>query len=147
MTGTGGGVPRAGRPGPCPPLKRTAGAVAAGLLAAVVALLGWPAASGAPVAAAAGPQMTMVGAATYDVRPASRLVHVTINLAVTSHLVDSVIHRYTFDRVAVAVPPTEAHAAATAGSKAVGVSVVSRSSSQVVLSVGLGVALGAGRTT
>ena len=147
MTATGGGVPRAGRPGPCPPLKRTAGAVAAGLLAAVVALLGWPAASGAPVAAAAGPQMTMVGAATYDVRPASRLVHVTVNLAVTSHLVDSVIHRYTFDRVAVAVPPTEAHAAATAGSRAVGVSVVSRSSSQVVLSVGLGVALGAGRTT
>ena len=124
----------------------TAGPAILGLLIAVAALLGGPAAPGGPVVAAAGPGLTMVGAATYDVRPANRLVHVTVNLAVTNHLVDSVIHRFTFDRFDVAVPPTEAHAAAVAGTKAVGVSVVSRSSTQVVLAVGLGGALGAGRT-
>jgi hypothetical protein len=100
----------------------------------------------APRAAAAGPGLTMVGAAIYDVRPASHLVHVTVQLAATNHLADTVIHRYTFDRVQVSVPPSATHPAAQAGGKSVSVSVVSRTPAQALLSVSLGGALGAGRT-
>ncbi len=99
------------------------------------------------VAAAAGPGLTMVGAATYDVRPADHLVHVSVQLAVTNHLSDTVIRRYTFSQVEVSVPPTAAHPSATAGPKKVPLSVLSRSSTQQLLSVGLGGALGAGKTT
>jgi hypothetical protein len=95
---------------------------------------------------AAGPGLTMVGAAIYDVRPASHLVHVTVQLAATNHLSDTVIRRYTFDRVQVSVPPSAIHPAAKAGPKAVGVSVASRTSAQELLSVGLGGALGSGHT-
>jgi hypothetical protein len=103
--------------------------------------------SGPAVADAAGPSLTMVGAATYDVRPASRLVHVTVQLSVTNHLGDSVIARHTFNRTDVTVPPTAKNVSATAGTKKAGVTVVSRTSVQQVLSVGLGVALGSGHTT
>jgi hypothetical protein len=127
---------------------RLAGTIVLGFLAGTGLLLSRPASGpGAPIVDAAGPGLTMVGAATYDVRPASRLVHVTIQLAVTNHLLDTVIRRYTFDRVDVSVPPTAAHPAATAGSKKVGVSIVSRNTSQEVLSVSLGGALGSGRTS
>ncbi len=128
--------------------RRSAALFAAGLLAGVAALLATPAAGElAPAARAAGPGLTMIGAATYDVRPASHLVHVTVQMAVTNHLVDTVIQRYTFSRVDVTVPPTAVHATATAGTKKVSVSQVSRTSSQAVLSVGLGGSLGSGRTT
>lgn len=96
---------------------------------------------------AAGPGLTMVGAAIYDVRPAARLVHVTVQLAATNHLTDSVIRRYTFDRIQVSVPPTAIHPAASAGGRSVAVSVVSRSTAQQLLSIGLGAPLGAGRTS
>ena len=127
---------------------RAIGSAGLGLVAALGLLLGRPAlrSDGAAVDAA-GPGLTMVGAATYEVRPASRLVHVSIQLAVTNHLRDTVIRRYTFDRVDVSVPPTAVHPAGLAGLKKVAVSVVSRNRSQEVLSVGLGGALGAGRTT
>jgi hypothetical protein len=122
--------------------------IAVGLLAGTAGLLGLPAAGDlAPTVRAAGPSLTMIGAATYDVRPASHLVHVTIQLSVTNHLADTVIIRRTFSRVEVTVPPTTTHPSATAGTKKVPVSVVSRTASQAVLSVGLGGALGAGHTT
>jgi hypothetical protein len=126
------------------------GVIGLGLIAASALLLAGPAAGSlAPVAAAAGPSLTMVGAATYDVRPASRLVRVTIRLAITNHLSDTVIRRFTFDHVDIAVPATAAHPSATTGTaaaKKVPVTVVSRAASQQVLSVGLGGALGSGRT-
>lgn len=122
--------------------------LAAASLAGFVGLLLAPAAGAlAPMVDAAGPGLTMIGAATYDVRPASRLVHVTVQMSVTNHLTDTKIQRYTFGRVDVTVPPKATHAAATAGSAKVSVSQVSRTSKQEVLSVGLGVALDAGHTT
>jgi len=125
-----------------------AASLAAALVAAGAGLFLAPATGSlAPVADAAGAGLTMIGAATYDVRPASRLVHVTIQMSVTNHLSDSVIVRRTFSRVDVTVPPTASHAKATAGTKVVTVSQVSRTSAQEVLSVGLGTALGAGKTT
>ena len=125
-----------------------AASLAAALVAAGAGLFLAPATGGlAPVADAAGPGLTMIGAATYDVRPASRLVHVTIQMSVTNHLSDSVIVRHTFSRVDVTVPPSAANAKATAGTKSVTVSQVSRTSAQEVLSVGLGTALGSGKTT
>jgi hypothetical protein len=127
---------------------RSTALVAVGLLAATAALLALPSAGDlAPVVRAAGPGLTMVGSATYDVRPTSHLVHVTVQMSVTNHLTDTVIQRYTFSRVDVTVPPTAVHAAATAGTKKVSVSQVSRNSSQAVLSVGLGGSLGSGHTT
>lgn len=127
---------------------RAIGSAWLGLVAALGMLLGTPVLRpAAAVVDAAGPGLTMVGAATYEVRPASRLVHVSIQLAVTNHLSDTVIRRYTFDRVDVSVPPTAVHAAGLAGSKKVVVREISRNRSQEVLSVGLGGALGAGRTT
>lgn len=122
--------------------------IAVGLLAGTGGLFALPAIDGlAPTVRAAGPSLTMTGAATYDVRPTSHLVHVTIQLSVTNHLTDSVIVRRTFSRVELSVPPTATHASATAGTKKVPVSQVSRTASQAVLSVGLGGSLGAGRTT
>ena len=106
-----------------------------------------PVGPGPAVVDGAGPGLTMTGAATYEVRPATRLVHVTVQLAVTNHLADTVIRRYTFDRVDVAVPPTAIHPAASVGTKKVAASQLSRNTSQQVLAVGLGGALGAGRTT
>lgn len=127
---------------------RKVGSAWLALVAGLSMVLGAPVLGpGAAVADAAGPGLTMVGAATYDVRPANRLVHVSVQLAVTSHLRDTVIRRYTFDRVDVSVPPTAAHPAATAGPKKVAVNVLSRNASQQVLSVRLGGALAAGRTT
>ncbi len=124
------------------------------LRAALGLILGLGLLFGAPVlgptraaASAAGPGLTMIGAATYDVRPASRLVHVSVQLAATNHLVDTVIRRYTFDRIDVSVPPTAVHPSAVAGTRKVAVSLVSRNASQQVLAVGLGGALGAGRTS
>jgi len=122
--------------------------IAVGLLAGTAGLLALPAVGGlAPTVRAAGPSLTMTGAATYDVRPTSHLVRVTIQLSVTNHLTDSVIVRRTFSRVDVTVPPTATHPSATVGTKKVPVSQVSRTSRQAILSVGLGGALGAGRTT
>ncbi len=121
------------------------------LLIAIIGTLGLLVgiALGAPAAQvrAAGPGLTMVGAATYDVRPASRLVHVTVQLTATNHLADSVIHRYTFDRVQVSIPPTASHPSASVGTKAVALSTVSRTRAQLLLSVGLGGPLGAGHST
>ena len=119
-----------------------------GLIAVLGLLCGAPVLGpGRSVVDAAGPGLTMTGAATYDVRPASRLVHVTVQLAVTNHLSDTVIRRYTFDRVDVAVPPSAVHPTASAGTKKVAASLLSRNASQQVLAVGLGGALGSGRTS
>ncbi|MGH2512898.1 MAG: hypothetical protein ACRDGQ_09445, partial [Candidatus Limnocylindrales bacterium] len=70
-----------------------------------------------------------------------------VQLATTNHLVDTVIRRYTFDRVALAVPPTATHPGASVGTQKVAVSVTSRTTAQQVLSIGLGSLLGAGHTT
>ena len=92
--------------------RRPAASIAVGLLAGMALLVGAPlgAGPGAAVADAAGPSLTMIGAATYDVRPANRLVHVTVQLSVTNHLGDSVIARHTFSRTDVTVPPTARNA-------------------------------------
>ncbi|MGH2464473.1 MAG: hypothetical protein ACRDGI_03355, partial [Candidatus Limnocylindrales bacterium] len=129
--------------------RRPAASIAVGLLAGLALFIGAPVGMGpgAAVVDAAGPSLTMIGAATYDVRPTSRLVHVTVQLSVTNHLGDSVIARHTFTRTDVSVPPTAKNATATAGTRKVPVSVVSRTSLQQVLSVSLGVALGSGHTT
>ncbi len=126
----------------------TLAATSLAFVGAVGLALGGPLVQASPARVdAAGPGLTMVGAAIYDVRPAARLIHVTVQLAATNHLSDSVIRRYTFDRIEVSVPPMASHPTATAGSKTVAVRVASRTTAQELLSVSLGAPLGAGRTS
>jgi hypothetical protein len=75
----------------------------------VVALLAAVAAALAPTAAApahaAGPGLTIVSDARYDVDPDHGAVHVTVNLTVVNHLKDTKTRLYYFDRAYIAVPP------------------------------------------
>jgi hypothetical protein len=78
-----------------------------------------PALAPAP-AVAAGPGLTVVGAANYDVQPDARKVAVTVQLTATNHLKDSVTKRYFFRVVYLTVVPGTSNftlTSATAGAK------------------------------
>ena len=56
-------------------------------------------------AAAATPGLTMVGAATYDVRPDEARVAVTVRLTATNHLKNTATKRYFFRTATLTVLP------------------------------------------
>ncbi|HEY3522801.1 MAG TPA: hypothetical protein VGK63_03775 [Candidatus Limnocylindrales bacterium] len=76
--------------------------VAFALVAAVVGLLAPPA---VPEVAAASPDLTIVTAATYDVRPSDHLVRVRVDATAVNHKSDTTIRRYYYDSATVAVLP------------------------------------------
>ena len=101
-----------------------------------------------PAADAATPDLTMVAAARYDVQPDHHRVHVTVNLSATNHRTDTVIRRYYVDHAFLAVLPgtTGFKVTATGSTAKPGVSVSSRTKSQVLLRIGFGTKLGSGKT-
>lgn len=89
--------------------------VAIALLAAIGGLVSPPAATDV---AAATPDLTIVTAARYDVRPDDRLVHVTLDATAVNHKSDTATRRYYFDSATIAVlPGTRAFHASASGAK------------------------------
>lgn len=95
--------------------------------------------AGAPVAirdvAAASPQLAITTDATYDVRPASHLVHVTLAAVATANTVDTVTTRYSFTSAYLQVLPGTSGYQASAGGRSLGVTVTSRTDQYTTLKI------------
>ena len=126
------------------------GHVRARLAAATGAvLLGIPLALapiGAASVAAAGNQLTLVGAATYDVQPEHRRVHITVDLTATNRAKGTLTTGYVYDRVNLSVLPGTSGFRATDGGTRVGVSVLSHAASATLLSIHLAKRLASGKS-
>lgn len=130
-------------------VSRRVAATALGLwlLAAVAAPVAVPS-IGATVAAAA-PDLTVVSTARYDVQPSKRRIHVTVDLTAKNHRTDTVIRSYFFERVVLGFLPEASGftvSPATGSSAHPTVSVTSRTSARVLVSVAFGSKLRSGRT-
>ena len=105
-----------------------------------------PLAGTVPIVVAAGPSVTLVTNATYDVLPAEHRVAVTVDIAVTSHLHDTVTKRYYADRAYLAVMPGASKFRLSAAGGTPSVAVTSRSAAATVLALRFGSQLGAGKS-
>ncbi|MFM2105203.1 MAG: hypothetical protein RL338_235 [Chloroflexota bacterium] len=130
-----------------PRLDRGLRTGAAALLCATLLL---PAA--AAVVRGAGPGLTLVGAATYLVRPEERRVRVVVDLEVTNRLADTVAGSFYFERANLAVLPGAANptvvlrGAGAASGGAPSVSIAATAKTHTLLAIGLGRRLGSGET-
>lgn len=127
-----------------PFLPRRGSLAAALLLGPLLALL--PALAPAP-AAAATPGLTMIGAATYDVRPDEGRVAVTVRLAAANHLKNTVTKRYFFRTANLTVLPGSSAFKLKGSSSAAKVSVTKRTSTYTNLKLDFGANLAAGKST
>ena len=120
--------------------------VVAALLA--VGLLVAPAASGSGGAVrAATPDLTIVSSARYDVQPARHRVHVTVDLTLTNHLVDTVTRRFYFDHAFLAVlPQSSGYAVSWAGTGTPTVRVAERAKDHTLVRIDLAQHLTSGKT-
>jgi len=120
------------------------GAALAPVLAPVIAallavgLVLAPSSPAVPLVRAATPDLTIVTAATYDVRPEAHLVHVTVQLTATNHLRDTATRRFYFDRAALAVLPGTTNFAIGGGSGRPTVAVSERTADYTLLSIAFG---------
>ncbi len=114
--------------------------------AIAVGLAFTPLAGTVPIVVAAGPSVTLVTNATYDVLPAEHRVSVTVGITVTSHLHDTVTKRYYADRAYVAVMPGASKFRLSAAGGKPSVAVTSRSAAATVLALRFGTQLGAGKS-
>ncbi|HTC85950.1 MAG TPA: hypothetical protein VK656_04570, partial [Candidatus Acidoferrum sp.] len=103
---------------------------------------------GVSAAVAATPDLTIVAATRYDVQADQHRVHVTVNLAATSHTTDTQIRRYYIDHAFLAVlPATTGFKVVVVGSTATPhVAVTSKDKSQTLLRIDFGTKLGSGKT-
>ena len=117
-------------------------------LAAIVALPGLSLGSaGAPsIALAAGPDLTLVTATTYEVRPDEGRVAVTTRITARNNLKDTLTRRFFFDQGYLAVLPGTSSFKLTAATGTPKVAVSSRSDSGTVLRLRFGSRLAAGKS-
>jgi len=102
----------------------------------------------APVSvAAARPDLTLVGAATYDVRPDAGRVAVSVRLTATNHLRDTSSRRYFFRTAFLSVLPETSRFQISGGNGNPRVSVTARTETYTNLRIDLGADLAAGRST
>jgi hypothetical protein len=113
-------------------------------LALVVGVV--PALAPAPVAAAR-PDLTLVGQATYDVLPDEGRVAVTVRLRATNHLRDTVTRKFFFRTAFLTVLPGASHFRITGGSGRPRVTVAQDREDYTNLRIDFGADLGAGRST
>lgn len=125
-------------------LARIAGLAGALALALSIGLA--PALAPARVAAAR-PDLTLVGHATYDVLPEEGRVAVTVRLRATNHLRDTVARRFFFRSAFLTVLPGTSHFRISGGSGNPKVSVVQRRADYTNLRIDFGANLAAGRST
>src|SRR5215212_6956117 len=83
-------------------------------IAVALAIGALPALGTAPVAGAR-PDLTLVGQATYDVRPDEGRVAVSVRLRATNHLRDTVTRRFFFRTAFLTVLPGTSHFRVTGG--------------------------------
>jgi hypothetical protein len=125
--------------------------VAGSLLVALVAWAGLGLGIGSPDAGppavrAAAPGLTLVAATTYEVRPVEGRVAVTAAITATNNLRDTVTRRFFFDDGYLAVLPGTSNFAITAAIGKPTVVVSSRSDAGIILHLGLGSRLAAGKS-
>jgi hypothetical protein len=117
-----------------------------GLLAAIVAVALVAAPPGAREARAATPDLTIVGAARYDVLPDQSLVRVTVDLVARNHLRDTAARKFYFDRAFLAVPPGTTDFKLTSPSGKPSVRVSSRKADHQVLALSFGQRIASGKS-
>jgi hypothetical protein len=125
-------------------LARIAGLAGTLALALCVGLM--PALAPARVAAAR-PDLTLVGHATYDVLPDEGRVAISVRLRATNHLRDTVARRFFFRTVFLTVLPGTSHFRISGGSGNPKVSVAQRRADYTNLRIDFGANLAAGRST
>ena len=125
-------------------LARLAGISGALALALAIGLV--PALAPSRVAAAR-PDLTLVGHATYDVLPDEGRVAVSVRLRATNHLRDTVARRFFFRTAFLTVLPGTSHFRISGGNGKPRVSVAQRRADYTNLRIDLGANLAAGRST
>lgn len=100
-----------------------------------------------PRAIAAVPDLTLVTDARYEVRPEERLVHVTVAITATNHLVDTATRRFYFDRAFLAVLPGTSRFKISGGGGTPTVTVSAAKSDHTLLRIDFGARLAAGKST
>ena len=125
-------------------LARIAGLAGALALSLSIGLL--PALAPARVAAAR-PDLTLVGHATYDVLPEEGRVAVSVRLRATNHLRDTVTRRFFFRTAFLTVLPGSSHFRISGGNGNPKVSVAQRRADYTNLRIDFGANLAAGRST
>ena len=106
--------------------------IAAGLAACTILAVG-----GAPTARAAPPDLRVVGDATYEVRPADRVVHVVVEGSATSYKADSGGSTYYFTAIQLVIFSGATDLVASAGGRRAGVSVIDAADQQQLIEVQL----------
>ncbi len=114
----------------------------AGLLAGTLVL----APTGVAPTAAALPSVTVVGAATYDVRPEAATVHATVDITVANRQADTVIRRFYVDTVTLALPTGSSGFTASAGATKLRAAVGRRTATATMLTVTLPTRLYGGKS-
>ncbi len=127
------------------PLRRSA-LLSAALLSAAL-LIGLVPALAPATVAAARPDLTLVGAATYDVLPEAGRVAVSVRLTATNHLRDTATRRYFFRTAFLSVLPGTTKFRISGGNGNPKVSVTARTKTYTNLRIDLGADLAAGRST
>jgi hypothetical protein len=95
---------------------------------------------------AATPDLTVVGAARYDVEPAAKRVRITVDLVATNHLKDSATQRFYFDRAFLQVQPGTRGYRLTSSSGSPSVSISRRLADSTILQLNFGRRLFSGET-
>lgn len=134
MTGESRAVGRAALPG------RLVAVLAA--LLALAAVLGIPAAT----VRGATPDLTLVTAARYEVRPSESKVAISIDITATNRLQDTVTRQYTFDRAYLAVMPGTSAFRITGSLGTAKATIESRLATYWLLRIDFGSRLAAGKT-
>ncbi|MBI2781312.1 MAG: hypothetical protein HYX55_05905 [Chloroflexi bacterium] len=123
-------------------------AVALGVAVVIASAVGFvPALAPEPADAATAPGLTMVGATTYDVQPDVGRVAVTVQLAVTNQLKDTVTKRFFFRVGYITVLPGVSNLRITGGGAQPAVSVSSATDTYTNLKIDLGANLAGGKST
>lgn len=125
-------------------MRRTSPVLA--LVITLAALM--PGLPGGPVEVrAATPDLTIVGAARYDVQPAQQRVRVTVDLTLTNRLKDTTTKRYFFDHAFLAVlPGSSAHRVTWQGSGQPTVRVARTTATHTLLRLNLARDLASGKS-
>ena len=126
-------------------MRSTTRRLVAALLVAL-ALQAVPALAPVPVAAAR-PSLTIVGEATYDVRPDEGRVAVTVKLTATNHLRDTPTRRFFFRTAVLTVLPGTSGFKLTGGTGAPRVTVRAKTDAYTNIRLDFGSNLAAGKTT
>jgi hypothetical protein len=129
------------------PAARLPRPVASALALALALAAGLVPALAPPPVAAARPDLTLVGQATYDVLPDQGRVAVTVRLRATNHLRDTVTRQFYFRSAFLTVLPGTSHFRVSGGFGHPKVSIAQRRADYTNLRIDFGGNLAAGRST